>query len=148
MRRDRRSSLLGRVYSDGEVIVRQGEMGNEMFVIQSGKVGVYVESEDGEELLRHLRAGDVFGEMALFDRQQRSATVKVEGRAQVLTLDKRTMLRRFYEDPSLAYKVVETLTRRVRELTAELTEARAAAGADAHGGRPQGAESGAQHGGQ
>ena len=120
----RKSGGLGRIYADGEVIVHQGEVGTEMFVIQSGKVGVYIQSDGQEKLLRHLDKGEVFGELALFDRQVRSATIKAEGTAQVLTLDKRTMLRRFYEDPSLAYKVVETLTRRVRQLTDELTEAR------------------------
>jgi len=122
----RKSTGLGRIFADGEVIVHQGEVGNEMFVIQSGKVGVFIESDSEEKFLRHLTAGEVFGELALFDRQVRSATIKAVGTAQVLTLDKRTMLRRFYEDPSLAYKVVETLTHRVRQLTDELTEARSA----------------------
>ena len=121
----RKSTGLGRIFADGEVIVHQGEVGNEMFVIQSGKVGVFIESDsEGEVPAPPRQAGEVFGELALFDRQVRSATIKAVGTAQVLTLDKRTMLRRFYEDPSLAYKVVETLTRRVRQLTDELTEAR------------------------
>jgi CRP/FNR family cyclic AMP-dependent transcriptional regulator len=120
----RRRSGLGQIYADGEEIVRQGDVGNEMFVIQSGKVGVYIESNGHEEFLRYLGKGEVFGELALFDQQERSATIRAKGTAQVLTLDKRTMLRRFYEDPSLAYNVVETLTHRVRQLTDELTAAR------------------------
>lgn len=124
----RRSGALGRLYEDGEVIVRQGEVGNSMFIIQFGRVGVFVESQGEEKLLRYLRTGDFFGELAVFDRQARSATVRAEGEARVLTLDKRTLLRRFHEDPSLAYRVVETLSSRVRELTDELTEARAALG--------------------
>ena len=124
----RKSGGLGTIYADGAVIVHQGEVGNEMFGIQSGKVGVNIQLDGHEKLLRHLAKGEVFGELALFDRQVRSATIKAEGTAQVLTLDKRTMLRRFYEDPSLAYKVVETLTHRVRQLTDELTEARSGNG--------------------
>ncbi len=124
MRWRRRRGGLGRIYADGEEIVRQGEIGNEMFVIQSGRVAVSIETDGGEKFLRHLEKGEVFGELALFDRQVRSATIRAAGTAQVLTLDKRTMLRRFYEDPSLAYKIVETLTHRVRQLTDELTEAR------------------------
>ena len=73
----KRSTGLGRVYGDGEDIVRQGEVGNSMFVIQFGRVGVYVESDEGETLLRHLKTGDFFGELAVFDRQVRSATVRV-----------------------------------------------------------------------
>jgi CRP-like cAMP-binding protein len=123
--RRRRLKGLGRVYADGEVVVRQGEIGSEMFVIQSGKVGVYVEDEAQERLLRTLDSGELFGELALFDHQVRSATIRAHGKAQILTLDKRTMLRRFYEDPSLAYSVVETLAHRVRQLTDELTTERA-----------------------
>ena len=120
----RRSKGLGRVYEDGEVVLRQGEIGNEMFVIQSGRVAVYIESKEEERLLRTLDSGEIFGELALFDHQVRSATIRAYGKAQILTLDKRTMLRRFYEDPSLAYSEVETLTHRVRQLTDELTTAR------------------------
>ncbi|MDX1644475.1 MAG: cyclic nucleotide-binding domain-containing protein [Thermoanaerobaculia bacterium] len=120
------SGGLGRLYQDGEAIVRQGEIGSSMFVIQAGRVGINVESEQGSKLLRHLGPGDCFGELALFDEDVRSATVRAEGDARVLTLDKRTLLRRFYEDPSLAYRVVKTLATRVRQLTDELTEARRA----------------------
>ena len=120
------SGGLGRLYQDGEAIVRQGEIGSSMFVIQAGRVGIYVESDQGSKLLRHLGPGDCFGELALFDEDVRSATVRAEGDARVLTLDKRTLLRRFYEDPSLAYRVVKTLATRVRQLTDELTEARRA----------------------
>lgn len=115
---------LGRLYRDGEAIVRQGEVGNSMFVVQAGQVGIYVEAGESEKFLRHLGPGDCFGELALFDNDVRSATVRADGEARVLTLDKRTLLRRFYEDPSLAYRVVKTLATRVRQLTDELTEAR------------------------
>lgn len=125
--------VLGRLYQDGEAIVRQGEVGSSMFVIQAGKVGIYSESDEGSRLLRHLGAGECFGELALFDNDVRSATVRAAGEARVLTLDKRTLLRRFYEDPSLAYRVVKTLSTRVRQLTDELTAARAAAAATPSG---------------
>jgi CRP/FNR family transcriptional regulator len=117
---------LGRLYADGEAIVRQGEVGNSMFLIQFGSVGVFIDSDGEEQLLRHLKAGDFFGELSVFDHQARSATVRAEGEARILTLDKRTLLRRFHEDPSLAYRVVETLSHRVRQLTDELTDAREA----------------------
>jgi CRP/FNR family cyclic AMP-dependent transcriptional regulator len=112
---------LGRVYRDGEVIVREGEIGNCMYVIQQGKVEVVQDAGGNDVRLAVLAAGDFFGEMAIFERRPRSATVRAQGEARVLTIDKRTLLRRFQKDPSLALRMVETMSHRIRELDAELT---------------------------
>jgi CRP/FNR family transcriptional regulator len=107
---------LGRVYQDGEVIIQQGELGNNMFVIQEGQVEVFQEREGRSVQLAVLKEGDFFGEMALFDKEVRSATVLASGEVRVLTIDKKTFLRRIHEDPSLAFRIVETLSTRLREL--------------------------------
>ena len=62
-----RTGALGKEDDDGEVIVRQGERGDRMYVIQAGRVEVI--REDGGQVtpLAVLEKGDVFGEMALFD---------------------------------------------------------------------------------
>ena len=111
---------LGREYVDGEVICRQGEPGENMFVIQSGRVDVVID----DVLVTELTAGDLFGEMAIVERRPRSATVRARGPARVLTLDKRSFLRQVHEDPSLAYRILETMSRRVRRLDGELAELR------------------------
>lgn len=111
---------LGREYTDGEVICRQGEPGDRMFVMQSGRAVVEVD----EVFVTELKAGDLFGEMALVERRPRSATVRADGPARVLTLDKRAFLRQVHEDPSLAYRILETMSRRVRRLDGELAELR------------------------
>ena len=115
------TGALGKEYEDGEVIVRQGEVGDCMFVIQKGKVEV-ISEENGEEIRLAVREeGEFFGEMAIFDRDVRSATVRAMGQARVLTVDKKNFMRRIHEDPSLAFRLVETMSRRLRELQAELT---------------------------
>ena len=111
---------LGHEYAGGEVICRQGEPGDRMFVVQSGRVVVEV---DGG-FVAELKPGDLFGEMAIVDRRPRSATVRAQGAARVLTLDKRAFLRQVHEDPSLAYRILETMSRRVRRLDGELAELR------------------------
>ena len=70
---------LGKVYESGEVIARQGETGDRMYVIQSGQVEVTATAAEGEVRLSVLEVGDVFGEMALFTRTPRSATVRALG---------------------------------------------------------------------
>lgn len=118
------TSSLGKLYSDGEVIIRQGEQCDCMYVIQEGEVEVIAELEDGEMPIAIRKAGEFIGEMAIFDRELRSATVRARGPARLLTVDKRNFLSRVHEDPSLAFRLVETMSFRIRELQAQLTELR------------------------
>ena len=114
-----KKGALGKVYQDGEVIIRQGEVGNCMYVIQEGKVEVLIK-EDGKEIQLAVRGeGDFIGEMAIFDRDVRSATIRAVGQVRILTIDKMNFLRRIHEDPSLAFRIVETMSHRIRELSKE-----------------------------
>lgn len=115
---------LGRLYEDGEVVVRQGEVGDCLFVVQEGQVEVVAELDGKETLLRELGAGEMVGEMAIFDRIVRSATVRAKGPARLLTVDRKNFLRRVNEDPSIAFRIVETMSRRIRDLSQEVVELR------------------------
>jgi CRP-like cAMP-binding protein len=115
-----KNSAMGNVYQDGEVIIRQGDVGDCMYVIQEGQVEVVAEQGGQNVLLAVLEAGQPIGEMAIFERQPRSATVRALGQARVLTVDKRNFLRHMHKDPSLACHMVQTMSHRVRELSAEV----------------------------
>ena len=115
---------LGKVYRDGEEIVRQNEVGDCMFVIQEGQVEVLSELDDDEFRLGLLGPGEFFGEMAIVEKQARAATVRAVGEARVLTVDKRTFLRRVQEDPTLALNILRTLCQRIRALDTEIAELR------------------------
>lgn len=110
---------LGTVYPAGQPIVRQGEMGDCMYVVQSGEVEVVQAAGGSEQRLAILREGDFFGEMSIFEHEVRSATVRAHGgEACVLKVDKRTLMRRIKEDPTLALNLLQTLSRRIRKLSA------------------------------
>lgn len=111
---------LGRVYQDGEFITRQGDVGQVMYVIQQGKVEVLMEKEGRETLLRVAEEGEFLGEMAIFDHEVRSASLRAKGEVKVLTIDKKNFLKRIHVDPSLAFRIVQTMSRRVRELGDEV----------------------------
>ncbi|MGZ8431822.1 MAG: cyclic nucleotide-binding domain-containing protein, partial [Candidatus Deferrimicrobiaceae bacterium] len=111
---------LGKVYRPGEIIVRQGDVGDCMYVIQSGKVEVVIEKEGKEVRLAQLGEGDFFGEMALFEKDVRSATVRPLGEVRVLTVDKKMFLRKIHDDPSLAFMIMQKMSRRIREMDEEL----------------------------
>ena len=111
---------LGKLYADGEDIVRQGDVGDCMFVVQSGRVEVLQATAAGEQHLAFLETGDFFGEMAVFEKETRSATVRASGESRVLKVDKKTLLRRIKEDPLLAVNLLQTMSRRIRDLNAEV----------------------------
>jgi len=118
-------STLGRLYHDGEEIVHEGDLGNCMYVIQSGRAVVSRMGKDGdEEELATLEAGAAFGEMSVFRNEPRSATVRALGDAWVMTIDKRTFLSRVQEDPTLAFNTVQRLCERVRLLSDEVVSLR------------------------
>jgi CRP-like cAMP-binding protein len=112
---------LGKEYAPGDVICRQGERGDRMFVIEEGRAEVVHDENGLEAVVGELGAGDIFGEMAIFERQPRSATVRAKGTTRVLTLDKRGFLKRVHDDPSTAYRILEEMSRRIRSLDAELS---------------------------
>jgi CRP-like cAMP-binding protein len=70
--------------------------------------------------LAFLEAGDFFGEMSVFEKEVRSATVRAVGEARVLKVDKKTLLRRIREDPLLAVNLLKTMSHRIRSLNVEL----------------------------
>lgn len=111
---------LGRVYENGESIVRQGEAGDCMYVIQQGQVEVIVEQAGQEVQIAVRGEGEFFGEMAIFEREVRMATVRALGEARVLTIDEKNFIRRIHEDPSLAYRIVQTMSQRIRALAARI----------------------------
>ena len=119
------NGVLGKVYRDGEVICCQGEHANCMYIVQTGAAEVVRRSGMEDAVVGELSNGDIFGEMSIFDRQPRSATVRARGEARVLTLDKRASMRRVHEDPTLAFRILEKLSLRVRRLDEEVAQLRA-----------------------
>ena len=93
-----------------------------MFVIQEGRVEV-VQQVNGKEVQLGIRGeGEYVGEMAIFEHEVRSATVRALGEARVLTVDQKNFLRRVAEDPSLAFSLVQNLSARLRESSKLISE--------------------------
>ena len=113
---------LGEAFANGELIISEGEVGTCMYVVQDGEVEVFVGSGDDEIHLNVLKPGAFFGEMAVFDRDVRSASVRALGPARVLTVDKKNLMRRVHEDPALAFRLVETMSRRIRRQNGMIIE--------------------------
>jgi hypothetical protein len=120
----------GQRFDDRQVIVAEGQPGDSMYVVQSGKVEVVKTSEDGSDTsLGTLKPGQFFGEMAIFEGEVRSATVRAVGEAHVIEVDRKSVEKRMAENPRLAVNLLKEMSSRLREAntrrvrTAETQEA-------------------------
>jgi CRP-like cAMP-binding protein len=91
-----------------------------MYVIQSGEVEVISDNNGKEVRLAIRKEGDFFGEMALFSKELRSATIRALGDTRILTVDRKNLLKSIQKDPSLAFRIIETLSKRIRDLSEEI----------------------------
>ena len=104
-----------RPYAAGEAILREDEPGDLFFVIVRGQVKVFVDSEHGREVvLTHLKAGDFFGEMALFDNEARSASVSALVASELAILRRKDFLEVMADDFTIARRILSTLSGRLR----------------------------------
>jgi CRP/FNR family transcriptional activator FtrB len=107
---------LGKEYQNDEFIFRQGDAEERMYVVMEGRVELFVDKDGTEVSLGLRREGDFLGESALFVGELRSSSARAHGLARVLTIDRRSFLRHIQADPTLAFRLVETLSLRIKEL--------------------------------
>lgn len=116
-----KTGALGKIFQPGEVIFQEGEPGDSMFVIQEGQVEIFLERNGQEVPLKLLREGDFLGEMALFNGGARSVNARSKETSRLLTVDRKNFLRRIKDDPTIAFHLVQMLTRRVSELEEDVS---------------------------
>jgi CRP-like cAMP-binding protein len=100
----------------GETVVRGGEFGDCMYIIDVGEVDV---TADGR-LLAHMGPREYFGEMSLFDGETRSATVTATTRVRLLRLERQALFQVIDDEPGIAIAICQTLSRRVRNVIDKL----------------------------
>lgn len=109
-------SKFGKKYPPESFLAKEGEKGDTMFIIYSGKVNVVKATPAGDKILATLGDGDFFGEMALMGAiNHRNASVKTVRETQVLELNRsafETIIRR---SPDLAMRVIQSLAERLRD---------------------------------
>jgi CRP/FNR family transcriptional regulator, cyclic AMP receptor protein len=110
-----------RQFGGGEVVFREGDESNTCYIVRSGHARAIREHPDGRSItLANFGPGEIFGELAMFDDERRSATVEaIEGTEAIAILggDMRRLLR---EHPDIAVKLISALGRRLRETNERL----------------------------
>ena len=104
-----------KTFEDGEVIFLEGDSTREMYVVRSGQVEVTKKGAHGKDVhLATLSKGDFVGEMSLLESLPRSATARAKGRTEVLSIHPGGFLLKIRRDPTFAFEIMQTLSRRLR----------------------------------
>jgi CRP-like cAMP-binding protein len=102
-----------RFVPDGTLVMRQGDPGNCAYLIQSGRVKVFVEQDDKRIELAKLDAGQIFGEMALIFDDPRSASVQAIEDCNLIILTRQTFKQKLNRSDPTIRAIVTMLTQRV-----------------------------------
>lgn len=110
----------------GEVIFSEGDPGSHMLILVDGRMSISKGGENGQHLLSYEGRGRIIGEMALLDRERRSATCTAEADCRLLTLDHDSLNRLATAHAALAYRfmfaMARLLSRRLRRTSGVLAE--------------------------
>lgn len=113
-------------FKKGETIFDEGDAGNNMLILIDGRIAIFKAGENGAHLLSHEGKGRIIGEMALLDRERRSASCRAETDCQMLVVTQDALNRMAAGHPALAYTFMRSLarllSRRLRRTSGILAE--------------------------
>ena len=108
----------------GDVIFKQGDAGGEMYLVNAGAVGIFVNyGEESQRLLVELQYGKYFGEMAIIDDMPRSATAVAQSDVIMTAIDRETFNEFISTHPQIAVEIMQNLSGRLRALTVDFMDA-------------------------
>jgi len=110
-----------RIYQDGEVIIEEGSLGKDIYMLVESEKGLLV-SKEGKEVGRITQKGEYFGEMSSLLNLRRTATVSSMGRSKVQVFPGENLEATLAVYPSLAKKIIDTLASRLIEANQRITE--------------------------
>jgi len=121
------AALKTRQLAQGEILFNLGDVGDELFIVQSGRIAIFTPSQDkpGEEQpIRIFEPGETVGEMALIDNHPRSLSGRSLEPTQLLVLTRQDFHRLLRAHPDMAVAVMASLSERIRYTTEFLNEVR------------------------
>jgi hypothetical protein len=106
----------------GDIIFSEGEIGNDMFILQSGTVELIKTIAGDTKVLATLEKGDFFGEMSVLEDLPRTATARAKTDVEVVRINGATFDTMLKANTEIAIRMMRKLSRRLREVTAMLEE--------------------------
>ena len=106
-----------KTYRKNTIVITEGDETDSRYLILSGRVKVFLSSEDGREaVLNHQGPGEYIGEMSLIDRQPRAASVMTVEPARLMIISRGDFMRCLASNPEIALNLIEPMTSRIRML--------------------------------
>jgi CRP-like cAMP-binding protein len=105
----------GKTIPRGTVLFREGDIGQEMYIIQSGKVKISKRVRNIEKTLSIIGKGEFFGEMAILNDKPRSATGEVIEDSEILVIDRNTFETMIKGNAEIALRIIKKLAQRLQE---------------------------------
>src|SRR5438067_6316494 len=110
-----------RRFEAGEVVFREGDESNTCYIVRSGRARAIREHTDGRSItLANFGPGDIFGELAMFDNERRSATIEAVETTEAIAILGGDMRRLLRQHPDISVKLLSALGRRLRETNERL----------------------------
>lgn len=113
MAEENRAARVARALAAGSIVYQDGEEANTMFVLQSGRVRLVREHDDGEQIVGEIGPGEFFGEMSILTGKPRTATAVVVEDAKLLELDARTFGDLVKNHSEVAVRLLRRLAQRL-----------------------------------
>ncbi|MFQ5791833.1 MAG: cyclic nucleotide-binding domain-containing protein [Acidobacteriota bacterium] len=107
-------------YGKGQFVFREGEEGDEMYIIQSGRVCIEKQIRGKKNVLNVLEKGDFFGEMSILERLPRTADAEVLEDAGLITINSQTFGEMIRSNPEIAVRMLRKYSMRMREFSEQL----------------------------
>lgn len=104
----------------GEVLFKAGDPGEHMFIIQTGKVEIYIKTPNGDKSLAFFGPGDFLGEMAIIEKAPRSAFARAAEDTRLIMLDERTFDLHVQANPAIVRKILKNMSARLRDTNRQL----------------------------
>jgi len=107
-------------FDNGQVLFHEGDDGDDMYIIQSGRVAIKKKVKDGDATLAVLEKGDFFGEMAILERMPRSATAEVVEEGELIVISGEMFGDMIKANPEIAVRMLRKQSIRLRETNRQL----------------------------
>jgi CRP-like cAMP-binding protein len=110
----------GKLFPKGTILFREGDTGEEMYIINNGKVKIFKEIGGVEKVLAILGQSDFFGEMSLLNKKPRSASAEVAEDAKILVINNTTFDTMMRNNAEIAIRIIRTLAKRLEDADVQI----------------------------
>lgn len=111
----------GRSFNTNQFIFREGDIGEEMYIIQEGEIKITKVVKGTEKILAYLKPGDFFGEMAVIDKEPRSANaVASQDDTKLIIIHKDVFESQIQKNPKIAMRILKKMSSRLRDANKQI----------------------------